>query len=128
MTEYIIDAYAWIEYVNGSTKGVKVKNIVESQSNKVHTCAVTIAEIVSKFIRSKFDPEIAFNAVIASSHVIAVDDKLSLIAGKLHAEMRKHVRDFGLADAYVLACAKNYDAKIVTGDPHFRSVRGVLMI
>lgn len=128
MTDYVIDAYAWIEYVNGSTRGVKVKNIIESQSNKVHTCAVTIAEIVSKFIRRKFDPEIVFNAVIGSSHVIPVDDKLSFVAGQLHAEMRKHVKDFGLADAYVLACAKNYNAKIVTGDPHFRSVRGVLMI
>jgi len=128
MTEYIIDAYAWIEYLDGSSKGVKVRNVIESQANNIYTCAVTIAEIVSKFLRRKFDPEIAFNTIIATSHVIQVDHKLSLIAGKLHAKMRKHVSDFGLADAYVLACAKTNNARIVTGDPHFRSVRGVLMI
>ena len=128
MTEYIMDAYSWIEYLDGSSRGVKARNIVESKKNKVYTCAVTIAEIVSKFLRRNFDPEIAFNAIIAGSHVIPVDDKLSFVAGQLHAEMRKHVKDFGLADAYLLACAKNYNAKIVTGDPRFKTVRGVVMI
>ncbi len=128
MTEYIIDAYAWIEYLEGSSRGVKIRNIVENSKNKVYTCAVTIAEIVSKFLRRNFDPETAFNAIIADSHVISVNDKLSFVAGQLHAEMRKHVKDFGLADAYILACAKNYNAKIVTGDPHFKNVKDVVMI
>lgn len=128
MAEYIIDAYAWIEYLDGSSRGAKVKNIIDHQKNKVHTCAVTIAEIVSKFLRRNFDPEIAFNAIIANSHVIPVDEKLSFVTGQLHAEMRKHVKDFGLADAYILACAKNYNAKIVTGDPHFTTVKDVVII
>jgi len=128
MTDYIMDAYAWIEYLAGSSKGMKVKNIIENQQNKMYTCAVTIAETVSKFLRRKFDPKMAFDAIIANSQVILVDDKLSLVAGQLHAEMRKHVKDFGLADAYLLACAKHYNAKIVTGDPHFKTVRGVVMI
>jgi predicted nucleic acid-binding protein len=128
MTEYIIDAYSWIEYFDGSSRGVKVKNVIENPKNRVHTCAVTIAEIVSKFLRRNFDPEIAYKAIIATSHVIAVDEKLSFLAGQLHAGMRKHVRDFGLADAYLLACAKNYKAKIVTGDPHFKNIRDVVLI
>jgi predicted nucleic acid-binding protein len=128
MTEYIIDAYSWIEYFDGSSRGVKVKNVIENPKNRVHTCAATIAEIVSKFLRRNFDPEMAYKAIIATSHVIAVDEKLSFLAGQLHAEMRKHVRDFGLADAYLLACAKNYKAKIVTGDPHFKNIRDVVLI
>jgi predicted nucleic acid-binding protein len=128
MTEYVIDAYAWIEYLDGSSRGVKVRDVIENRKNRVHTCAVTIAEIVSKFLGRNFDPENAFKAIIASSHIISVNEKLSLLAGQLHAEMKKHVKDFGLADAYILACAKNYNAKIVTGDPHFRNVKDVLMI
>jgi len=128
MTEYIIDAYAWIEYLDGSSRGAKVRNIIEGKKNKVYTCAVTIAEIVSKFLRRNFDPEIAFNSITAISNIIPVNGKLSFVAGQLHAEMRKHVRDFGLADAYLLACSKNYNAMIVTGDPHFKNVRDIVMI
>jgi len=128
MAEYIIDAYSWIEYFDGSSRGVKVKNIIENPKNRIHTCAVTIAEIVSKFLRRNFDFEAAYKAIIASSHVIPADDKLSFLAGQLHAEMRKHIEDFGLADAYLLACVKNYRAKIVTGDPHFNTVQDVVMI
>lgn len=128
MAEYIVDAYAWIEYLGGSSRGVKVKNIIENRKNRIHTCAVTLAEIASKFLRRKFDAESAFKAVMSNSHIISVDEKLSFLAGQLHAEMRKHVKDFGLADAYILASVKNYSAKIVTGDPHFKNVKDALMI
>lgn len=128
MASYIIDAYAWIEYFDGSKRGVKVKDIVESKKNKIYTCAITVAEITSKFLRRNFEPEDAYKAMMANSQIIPVNERLSFLAGQLHAEMRKHVKDFGLADAYILACAKNYNVKIVTGDPHFKTVQDVVMI
>lgn len=128
MTEYILDAYSWMEYLDGSARGAKVRNLIENQKNKIYTCAVTLAEVISKFIRKNLDHKIAVNAITSNSRVISVDDKLSLLAGELHAQMRKNVRDFGLADAYVLACAKKHLAIIVTGDPHFKTVKDAMMI
>ncbi len=128
MTSYILDAYTWIEYLEGSTRGTKVRNIIENPRNKIHTCAVTLAEIISKFIRRNLDQKIALDAITSNSRIIPVDDKLSLLAGELHAQIRKNVKDFGLADAYVLACSKKYDAVVITGDPHFRTIKDVMII
>ena len=46
----------------------------------------------------------------------------------LHTEMRKTEKDFGLADAYVLATARKLKAKILTGDPHFKNVKDAILM
>ena len=46
--KHVIDAYAWIEYLIGSKAGEKVKSILEDAANETYTCAVTVAEVVSK--------------------------------------------------------------------------------
>jgi len=127
MTSYILDAYAWIEYLEGSTRGMKVKDVIENPRNRIYTCVVTIAEVVSKLRRRDLEYKIALHA-FSNSRIIPVDDKLSVLAGELHAQVRKDIKDFGLADAYVLACGRKYDATIITGDPHFKSIKGVMSI
>jgi predicted nucleic acid-binding protein len=42
--------------------------------------------------------------------------------------MRKDAKDFGLADAYVLATARRLKSKILTGDAHFKSLKEATMI
>jgi len=42
--------------------------------------------------------------------------------------MRKTLKDFGLADSYVLATARKLDARILTGDMHFKDVKEATMI
>lgn len=128
MGNYILDAYAWIEYLEGSTRGVKVRNAIENPRDKIYTCAVTLAEVISKFVRRNLDHKIALDAIASNSRIIPVEDKISLLAGELHAEIRKDVKDFGLADAYILACSKKYNAIIITGDPHFKTIKDVIMI
>ncbi|RLI27238.1 hypothetical protein DRO58_04625 [Candidatus Bathyarchaeota archaeon] len=120
---YIIDAYAWIEYFIGSDAGKKVKEVLEDGSCEVYTCTVTVAEIVSKVAREGRNPEVAYDILLSNSNIIDADHELSKDAGILHAEVRKTVKDFGLADAYVLASARRLKAKILTGDPHFRGFK-----
>ena len=126
--KYIIDAYAWVEYLIGSEVGNEVKAVLEGEDNKINTCAVTVAEVISKTTREGRNPETAYDILISDSHIIDVDEELSKDAGMLHAEMRKTIRDFGLADAYVLASAKKLNSKILTGDPHFKGVKEAILI
>lgn len=122
MTEYLIDAYAWIEYLEGSIQGEKVKKILET-----HTCstsAVTLAEVVSKAKRTNKDPEIAFDSVILNSKVLLVTEEVAKRAGILHAEMKAKDKTFGLADAFLLA-QRTRKQKILTGDPHFRNIENI---
>ena len=128
MAKYIIDAYGWIEYLDGTAAGRKVKDIVYDESNMVYTSAVSLSEVVSKIGRAGKDLKIGFGAITTYSKVYSVDYELAYQAGLEHAEMRKTIKNFGLGDAYILATSKLLGAKIVTGDEHFRNIKNVLMI
>jgi len=128
MNRYIIDAYAWIEYLRGSEAGRRVKEVLEDERCKTYTCALTIAEVVSKVAREGKDPEMTYDILTSNSEIIDVDHQLSLEAGLIHAEIRKQIKDFGLADAYVLTSARKMDARILTGDPHFKGFKEAIII
>ena len=128
MSNYVIDAWAWVEYLVGSEHGAKLNNILDENNNDVYTCAITLAEVISKVAREKRDIEAASTVVSSNSQIVNVDEDLSVQAGLLHCEMRKTLKDFGLADAYVLATARILNAKVITGDLHFKNVKDALRI
>jgi predicted nucleic acid-binding protein len=125
---YVIDAYAWVEYLIGSDVGAKVNEIIEKENVEVYTCAVTVAEVISKVARDKQDVEKAFDILLSNSQILNADEELSKKTGLLHAEMRKTEKDFGLADAYVLATARQLKSKVLTGDPHFKNLKEAVML
>ena len=118
----MVDAYAWIEYLDGTARGAKVRDLLEDARNTATTSTVTLAEVLSKFIRNRRDPALASKAIEDNTALEPVDTGLAKLAGELHAEQRKKIRDFGLADAFVLATARKKSAKVLTGDPHFESI------
>jgi predicted nucleic acid-binding protein len=128
MNSYVIDAYAWIEYLDGTEAGKQVKKIIEDDANEIYTCAVTVAEVISKVARKGLDIKTAYDILLGNSQVVNVDEELSKETGLLHAEMRKKEKDFGLADAYVLATAKRLKSKVLTGDLHFKNVKEAIVI
>jgi predicted nucleic acid-binding protein len=103
-----------------------LKNL--ENNDETYTCAVTFAEVISKIARMGKDQKISYDVLQSNSQVVSVDEELSLQAGLLHCEMRKTEKDFGLADAYILATARKLRAKILTGDPHFKSLKKAIMI
>lgn len=127
MSKYVVDAYAWIEYLDGSEAGGKVKALLE-ENDEIYTCATTIAEVVSKVARKGKNVKIAYDVLLSNSQIINADEELSWQAGLLHFEMRKTKKDFGLADAYVLATARKLKSKVLTGDLHFKNVKEAVMI
>ena len=48
---YVIDTSAWIEYINGSEKANKFKEIIEKE--ELVTSIITIAELSHKFEKDK---------------------------------------------------------------------------
>jgi len=125
--DYVIDAYAWIEYLIGTDTGAKIKAILEDEKSGIYTSAVTLAEIISKVAREKQNVETVYNILVTNSDIIDVDEELSKETGIVHAEMRKTKKDFGLADAYVLATARKLKTKILSGDPHFKSIKEAML-
>ncbi len=123
-----MDAYSWIEYLNGSPRGARVRDILEDPHNTIITSPVTMAEVVSKFLRNKRDPKSAVTAIENNSTLPPIDSTLARLAGEYHSEERRKQSDFGLADAFVLATARNKSSKILTGDPHFKALSEAVLI
>jgi predicted nucleic acid-binding protein len=128
LSRFTIDAWAWIEYLIGSEYGSKVNEVLEDDSSEVYTCAVTLAEVVSKVAREGRDAEVAYSLLLSNSQIVDADEELSKYAGLFHAEMRQKEKDFGLADAYVLATARKLKSKVLTGDLHFKNVKDAVLI
>lgn len=124
----VIDAYAWIEYFIESDKGKKVKKFVESPENEVFTSIITIAEVCSISKRENRDVELGYNTITNLSNIHFINLELAKEAGILHAEIRKKIKDFGLADIFVLLAARKLSAKIITGDPHFKGFKEAILI
>ena len=80
--KYLIDAYAWIEYLEGSKKGEIVNNYLESE-DEIIILPITIAEVVSKVKRKNGNFELAYNIMISKSKVIETTPKISKNAGIL---------------------------------------------
>jgi predicted nucleic acid-binding protein len=128
LSKYVVDAWAWVEYLIGSKLGKKLNEVLDESNSEVYTCAITLGEVISKVTREGRDVEAAYSMLLSNSQIININEELSKHAGLLHFEMRKTQKDFGLADAYVLATAKMLKAKILTGDAHFKSVKEAVLI
>ncbi len=126
--KYVIDAHGWIEYFMGSDKGDKVRKILESDENEIFTSIITIAEVVSITKRENRDAEQKYIDMLSLSKIYGIIPEFAKEAGILHAEIRKRVKDFGMADSVALLTARKLGAKIVTGDPHFKGVKEAILL
>ena len=128
MTKFVVDAYAWIEYLEGSEKGKKFAEIIEANSNELFTSSATLSEVISKFLRAKKDVKIALTAISTLSTVEVINQELAIEAGFIHFEAKKKNKEYGMLDAFVAATAKKLNAKILTGDPHFINFKEAVMV
>jgi predicted nucleic acid-binding protein len=123
----LIDSFAWIEYFMGTEKGEEVKNVVESNI-KLYTSPIVIAEMYSKSLRTDGRAEERRNFIVKRCAVIPIEEEIAVEAAKIHAEAKKTMEDFGLADAFVLASARYKNVKVLTGDPHFKDFSESIML
>lgn len=68
-----------------------------------------------------------FHFIIARSKIVDVSTEIALEAGKINFENKRKIKNWGMADSIILATAKNLNAKVVTGDNHFRNLDVVMI-
>ncbi len=74
------------------------------------------------------DAKPAYDVISSNSQIIPADEDLSYEAGVVHCEMRRTQKDFGLADAYIVATARRVKTKVLTGDPHLQEVKEAVLL
>jgi predicted nucleic acid-binding protein len=121
-----MDTFAWIEYFAGSEKGERAKGHVEG--GEAITPTIVIAEFTDKYTREKMNPKERLKFMRTKSTIVALDDEIAEMAGKISAERRPKVKGWGLVDSVVLATARVRGVKVVTGDEHFKDLDEAIMI
>src|SRR3989442_15219427 len=128
MTRYVVDSWAWIEYLEGSVLGEKVRERLADDGNEIFTHVVSLAEIISKVRRREQDADAAWSAIMTNSKTIALSEKDPRDAALLHAKIKSKHSGFALADAFVLSAARKLGAKVLTGDTHFANIEDAVML
>ena len=123
--EYVIDSYAWMEYFLGSKEGSVAREYIELK--ECATSSMTLAELNEKYKRENKDFEKDFNFIIATTKIIDVSTAIALEAGNINYENKKKIKNWGMADSIIMATAKILNAKVVTGDSHFRNLDAVMI-
>ena len=126
MTKIVLDASAWVEYLQG---GPNAKEVDESlQEHDCLTNLITVAEVVSKVKRRGFDPQVALNIINSLTKTFCATSEDAFGAGTLHAEERAKQPHFGLGDSFLIVCARRLGAKILTNDHHFKRFKESIML
>ena len=128
LTKFIVDSFAWIEYLTATERGNNVRSFVENENNEIFTHILSIAEISSRLSRSGIDPTDAIKIIISNSIIVSINDINSINAGKLHSKIREKIKDFGLVDSFILLSSRSMQLKILTGDPHFKNFKEAVLI
>lgn len=120
----LIDSWAWIEYFKDGKCAKKATSSIESEE-EAFVSTINLLEVymwVAKFYSEAIAAEkIVF--IEKRCYVIPLEGDIAISAARLKLKHK-----LGIADAVVLATARKLDAKIVTGDPDFKKIEGVLFI
>lgn len=124
----VFDSWAWWEVLDGTATGEKLaKRYIEAPEARVLTVDLSLAEIAAKLARDgrEVDVRPALAGMDAASEVVPISVAATEAAGPLLQVLRRADRNAGLADAVILAVAREAGATLISGDPCFRGQRDV---
>ena len=125
----VVDSWAWIEIFKASRPGQVAKSLIE-ESEDAFTPSLVLAELARKYYREGEDPTVVrgwLQAISEATRVVDIDIALaedSAVASLdlLSKAKAERLRKPGLGDAIILATARRLEAKLLTGDSHFKNM------
>lgn len=123
--EYVIDSYAWVEYFKGTKKGELAKKFIEGKNSA--TASITLAELSEKYKRENKNFEQDLQFILSQTKIVNLSTEIAIKAGEINCENKKKIKDWGMADAIILATANSLNSKVITGDEHFRNLNSVML-
>jgi len=126
----VFDSYAWIEYFAGTEKGIIVKDLIE-KADIIYTPTVVLLEIANKYSRDGFSQNIISERLRIIREISIIDrirDEVLLLLREAQIALNENARRLNLKkkpsmiDYYIYALAKNLNARVVTGDQHFKGL------
>lgn len=125
----LFDTWAWWEYLFGTRVGQTLREkFLEDRRCRVHTSAITLAELSARLHADQVPDRVpaACGSIRRMSHVWEVTADIAQESGAARVTLRKSSPEASLADAIIYVTARRASARIVSADPAFRSVPGVI--
>ncbi len=119
----LVDSYGWIEYYSGGSRAKEYAVYIEKANRKEYYTPSIILYEVYKKIKSTAGKDKAVEAHAYITHyttVVPFDERLAMDAADTSIE-----EGLGMADAIILAAARQHKAFLVTGDKHFKGKKDV---
>jgi len=124
-----VDSYAWIELFLGGQKGQKVRRMM-ADAEELRTPDIVLAEISRKYVRERAETSRVrsrLETITSASLITPVETEIAMKAGETFVELAERAakqrrRAPSLFDAIVLATARVYDSKVLTGDEHLEGL------
>lgn len=124
----LLDSWAWIEVFKGTEKGKEILEIVEGiarDENKIYTTTANLYEVYYRIHEDegKEASEKALPFIEDASTVVEISRDIAVDAAKIR--LNEGLRAI---DAFVLAAARRNNAKVLTGDSHFKDLKDAIFI
>lgn len=133
VSSFMIDTYAWVEYLLGSKAGAKARSYIEGGVGL--TPSVVLAELRKWYLReietgrrSESEMQSHFDYIESMTEIVPLDATLALKVGEVDFLMKKRIRGWPLADSIVYATARARASQVASGDPHFKNLEDVIFI
>ena len=124
---YIVDTFAWIEYLEGNPKGKELKKLIESK-NKLITMECCISELKGYCLKNNENFHDVMDVIKNNSVILPVLRADWIKAAEIKFELRKKIQHFGLIDALLVAKQQEHKCSLITGDPHFKTLKNITYI
>jgi len=130
-----VDSFAWIELIRGTSLGISTKAYIET-ADVCFTPAIVLAEVAHRCRRDGLQDgqiERELTAMTEASTLVPINSSLAVEASQVTEELRARARSLRLrparlADGLILATARETESQLLTSDPHFQGLQGILWL
>lgn len=130
-----VDSWAWVELFRDSAPGRTLRHLVEDAGFCV-TPDIVLAEVAAFGRRNGLqEREVLANLARIGelAFVVGVDPALAWEGARAHQELKERARAKrnslpGLADGLILATARRFGTRLVTGNRHFADLAETLWL
>ncbi len=113
----ILDSSAWIELFDGSDRGKRVREILETE--QCYTSIVTLAEVSNWSTKQNYDTKLLMEAIKRGSSIIDLTEDIAILAGEINFERKKTNDKWGMLDSFILATANICGLHLLTKDSDY---------
>ena len=119
----LVDSSGWLEYVTDDTKAEDFAPYIERQ-NLVLVPTIVLYEVYKRlWLAQGKTVADRFASQALRKRVVPLDEDLALSAARVSLDCR-----LAMADAIIYATAQRFQAQLITSDPHFQSLPGVILV